>query len=426
MAAMLLLLWGSFVLVQPSATQEPLPVLVRTIPASTIPDSLRPAELLANPLAANQIAAVFRASELRVDVDGPRSFLFDFGTNLVQTATLRRQFTPNGRYTWVGALGDVPGSSILLLADPQLAFGTIQFRDSVISIAQISDTIAILSTRLVANDPAPEEPLPTDTASLADTSAINVETDAMDEPPLKSCPNLFVYLLVLYTPQAVRDFAELPPRGASIGQSSLAAVEIFNQALSSAGVGHRMKVVDTVMIDIPEWGTVIDVHNRLRTNSEVKRLRRRVNADVVALWIGKSGSSCGYQPPLRRPQMSGQDTAFTVVRMRLDCLDHFTFAHELGHAAGLAHDREKAQNRPGAEPWSFGYKDAEGGFSTLMAYPECPSVGGCPRQPILSHPGKKFNQRDTGIDHNRFPATSAMNGVTVAKTMCAVAAFSRR
>src|SRR5690606_15350867 len=68
-----------------------------------------------------------------------------------------------------------------------------------------------------------------------------------------------------------------------------------------------------------------------------------------------------------------------------DCISpNYTLAHELGHNMGSHHAPEDLQPGDTAlHPYSFGFKNPNGHFRTVMAY-NC--GGGCPRVLNFSNP----------------------------------------
>ncbi len=102
----------------------------------------------------------------------------------------------------------------------------------------------------------------------------------------------------------------------------------------------------------------------------VHRLREEVGADLVHLLVSYDPSTaddgsfvCGRA--WIRPSASH---AFGVTLLHDWCTD--TFAHEVGHNLGLAHDRYQSftyGSGAGPEPWAYGYGNA-GSFTPLSPY----------------------------------------------------------
>src|SRR5690348_1852483 len=176
-------------------------------------------------------------------------------------------------------------------------------------------------------------------------------------------------------------------------------VDITNQAYADSGVNQRIRLVHTMQVSYTDTNdntkALDDVTgddgkgNSLPIPSSLQGVasaRTQYGADLVVLLrhfnnAGNNGCGVAWLIGGNQTQIDpSQDNAFgySVVQDGSDggyfCLDT-SFAHELGHNMGSAHDRAHADKNssgnpiPGAYAYSFGYLgNGAGGFSTIMAY----------------------------------------------------------
>lgn len=176
-------------------------------------------------------------------------------------------------------------------------------------------------------------------------------------------------------------------------------VDITNQAYADSGVNQRIRLVHTMQVSYTDTNdntkALDDVTgddgkgNSLPIPSSLQGVasaRTQYGADLVVLLrhfnnAGNNGCGVAWLIGGNQTQIDpSQDNAFgySVVQDGSDggyfCLDT-SFAHELGHNMGSAHDRAHADKNssgnpiPGAYAYSFGYLgNGADGFSTIMAY----------------------------------------------------------
>jgi hypothetical protein len=160
-----------------------------------------------------------------------------------------------------------------------------------------------------------------------------------------------------------------------------------------SGVQMQLQVKGWSEVNYQESGDIekdLDALTRFAIDND---LRRRFGVSAVSLWVTRS-EHCG----LGNLNMSAEDFrqhAYNVVKVEC-AVKKFSFAHELGHNLGACHDRDADPRCQGATPFSYGFRDPEGDFRTIMAY-ECNQGRGCPRINAWSTPNKRLGQKTIGI-----------------------------
>lgn len=409
-----------------AAAQSAARELVRTLPEESIPAAIRS-------LVQDRTIAVVQSDELdrSASTTTSRKYLLDLGSGPVFVARLRQQSALRGRFAWTGTLEGVANSSVVLVARGESVFGTIQVGDTIHYLTQVRDTIHAIQKQT-------QSALPPEASPEEDTT-VGDDQDAAAVPPLPTCASVTTDVLVVFTPEARARALTSGPRQ-PIEERVALGIAQTNLAFANSAIPHAVRLVGPadangnpmpVEIAYAESGALGVDRERLRRADDgymdrVHQLRGEYNADLVSLWVGEADDGCGIAYIVRAPHVGGRDSAFSVVRV--DCATtSYSFAHELGHNFGLAHNRG-ATSRSGAEPWSFGYQDSAKQFRTIMAYPQgCETTpGSCSRQLHFSDPDIPFNRAKTGVDHDVEPARSAMNAATLRKTACAVTSWSER
>lgn len=320
---------------------------------------------------------------------------------------------PSGDWTWIGHLAGDPGAQTIVTFGAKAVYG---------SIAQANKRPLRLTSRggvgwLVETDPAKlagmvsEAINPTKPDHLAVPSAILASKRGAAQRQSLSAPGSG--LAATAAASATVDVLIGYTQGYVTAQGSTSAaltrlnylVDTTNAAYANSQVDMRVRLVHSMQVnygDSSSNGDALEELTGYNTDSQSKTTpnaafnalraaREQHGADLVALvrpfrdpeqegcgiaWLiggGKSGVSTG----------DGQDYfGYSVVSDGSDddsyCRDE-SFAHELGHNLGSAHDRDTAQGDDGkldnpddygAFTYSFGYKTAASGgnFYTIMAY----------------------------------------------------------
>ena len=132
--------------------------------------------------------------------------------------------------------------------------------------------------------------------------------------------------------------------------------------------------------------------------THVHALRDTYGADIVSLWIDNAASGTigiGWIMPDLAIQYEWYDFApfgFNVVETHFARGPQYTFAHEVGHNLGSAHNRASAQS-PGAYSYSYGFQQPDA-FYTLMSYSS--GCSGCAPVNAWSNPNVLINGKPSG------------------------------
>lgn len=147
------------------------------------------------------------------------------------------------------------------------------------------------------------------------------------------------------------------------------AVHEANWAYSRSDVFQRLMLVHTQEYLWTEDGDDSGYLSDLRGTTDgvaddVHALRNEYGADMVSL-IYDTGSYCGVAYIMTTLSSSFESSAFSVVRDSC-ATGYYSFAHELGHNMGSAHDRANAGSA--LNSYSYGWRTTDNAYRSVMAY----------------------------------------------------------
>jgi peptidyl-Asp metalloendopeptidase len=208
-------------------------------------------------------------------------------------------------------------------------------------------------------------------------------------------------VLVLYT-SSVRSSLGGDTQARNFAQQAISST---NTAYINSQITQRVRLVNAQLSPVSETGSLSSELSAIRSNSTVASLRNQYNADLVAM-ISNSGGGCGIGY-LMGSTSGNSGNAFTVTA-RTCAIGNLSFAHELGHNMGSAHNPENGSG--GTYSYSYGHW-VNGSFRTVMSYSN-PCSSGCTRRSYFSNPSVNYNGVPTGTS-TRNNARSINNTDTV-------------
>ncbi|MDM7559427.1 reprolysin-like metallopeptidase [Xanthomonas fragariae] len=227
-----------------------------------------------------------------------------------------------------------------------------------------------------------------------------------------------VDVLVGYTPGLVRELGSVDAVNTRINY----LVAVTNRAYSDSQVNGRLRLIGTQEVNYTDSTTDGAALNDLTEASGTSSLaalhstRDTQGADLVALLrpYHANQGACGVAwlngGGLRSYNVNMQGSGYAAISDGTDeeagnyCED-ITFAHEIGHNLGLAHD--KADSGPGAFTYAYGWRQTldEGSFNTIMAY----TADDQRRVPYFANPRITLCNGNPCGDVNEADQTRALN-----------------
>lgn len=330
---------------------------------------------------------------------------------------------PDGNWSWIGR--DENGTDAVLTFGEKAAFGSIPQSDG----ESWRLTTAAGRSWLTKNDRNRIAAM--GSGKRASTDAL-IPPDAAGDASQTESPGAHSNITMVATDEALAavtvDVLVGYTNGlaAALGGQSQALtrinnlVDVTNQAYANSGVNATVRLVGTQQVTYPDAtdnGVALEeVSGQTQTGprtphpafASLRAARDTLSADLVVLlrdfqspenngcgiaWLIGSGQTgieqadapYGYSVVSDGSDVDGGDTFF--------CRDE-SFAHEIGHNMGQAHNAENSTSS-GVHSYSYGYRETfSTGFYTIMAY----ALTGANQTGIryFANPNVTFNGRPTG------------------------------
>jgi hypothetical protein len=307
---------------------------------------------------------------------------------------------------WLGSVSGVPYSDVILMTD---AAGNIDLRVLTRGRNYFVQSLGGGVVRISELDPSAgrydANKQRIDDTVIVETSEAEQRETALNRASPRADDGTVIDVMVVYTPAA----AMLLGSEAAARLAIESAVALANVTYENSGVNFRIRLAHLARVDYLETGDATDL-NRLRNTADghmdiVHQWRNQYAADLVALVPGTSVQNRSYCGIANLPTfLPAPNSAFSITEAL--CINDITFAHELGHNMGKAHDLANASFA--VHPYAFGYQDQSegsgdyGDWVTVMAYSdggECPAnyiPGECPAIAYWSDNEATYNGKPLG------------------------------
>lgn len=335
--------------------------------------------------------------------------------NLAPSDTSVISTTRDASQRWVGTVDAIQyAQAVVILRD-----GVVDLRvltpAYVYYVQTVGDGVVRISEIEAGRGRYDENGLPIDDAVIyTPTEAeLAAESTRLRDLSTRADDGAIIDILAAYTPAAaVMLGGDLNAQLAIEGAATLT-----NLSYANSGVNFRIRLVGIVRTEYVEQG--FNDLNRLQGASdgfmdELHALRNSLKADMVTLTPGTAVANRNYCGIANLPLTLSSGSAFSITEAH--CINDITYAHELGHNMGKAHDRSNAGSA--IHSYAYGYQDVNtgigdyGDFVTVMAYSTnsdgefCPTSyqpGICPAiawwsDPAATFTGKPLGRTNSGND----------------------------
>jgi len=301
----------------------------------------------------------------------------------------------NGLTSWWGRLHSPGFGSVNLVLSPGGVTGTLRVGTAAYAVEPLGGglhTVTRVDPRYVKPDHRPDDPLGADSVTTAPPADSTVaaptrEAGASDLANMTAAPMAgtsqdngapYQKVLVVYTPASVSYVANGDVAGAV-----QAAVDEANISYRNSYVHTTLYLASTEQVSYSEAGwSDAQMVGHLQGTSDgyidnVHARRNQLRADLVVMIVAPLPGNCGRASVIR----ATTGTAFAIVGA--DCLPQgeLTFAHEVGHLQGGAHE----DGAGAAFPYGRGYVAPNNAWKTIMATRGA-CGGACPRLAYWSNP----------------------------------------
>lgn len=237
-------------------------------------------------------------------------------------------------------------------------------------------------------------------------------------PPASMDGAVLIDIAVLLSPEVVVAYG-----GASgAAAEAVTAVASANEAYINSGISQELRLVYVGETATSQSSSISTDLTRLQLSGdgyfdEAQSVRTEYGPDLISLFTHYTGgNSCGIAYLMQTVDADFfRSYAFSVVMDACATLNH-SFAHELGHNMGAAHNIEDSGG-PGAYAYSYGWRFAGTdlqNYRTIMAYDS--GTPGETRINYFSNPNVNYQGTASGT-------SSADNALTLNNTASTVASL---
>ena len=286
-------------------------------------------------------------------------------TIILKKSRTEQRYADN--YTWFGNVEEKKLSSAVITVIGKSVYGYINIDGDEYSIKPYKNDYLVIKSdpeKMIPFDFAPKVP------NIKKISEKVVAEQAVSEDGSQ------IDILVLYTQQMADTY------GSNLNVMIQHFVDLSNQSYSNSSLtAPRLNLVHSELYNnanVAEGTTIDSALNYITSDSNIASKRDTYRADLVSLLrhFNPTESYCGLAWIMQTVSSSFSSYAYSVVGVRNaseggSYCSELSFAHELGHNMGCAHNRENSSSQ-GAYPYSYGYHftDSASGiaYGTVMSY----------------------------------------------------------